>query len=96
MENKKKRKIAMLAAAWDCEVLEKVISGVKERLEELEWDLHVFMCFPVFGLENPENFGSYNIFALPNYQDYEGFLLSVNGVQGYEMLLKYHPDFFSC
>lgn len=93
---KKKRKIAMLAAAWDCDTLEKVISGVKERIEELGWDLHVFMCFPVFGMENPENFGNYNIFSLLNYQDYEGFLLSVNGVHGYEIFVKYYPDFFSC
>lgn len=89
-----KRKIALLTAAWDTEMLEPVIEGVKERLEGTGWDLHVFMCFPGFGINNPDNFSTYNIFSLPNYDDYEGFLLSVNGIQGYEMIQKYHPKLF--
>lgn len=91
-----KRKIALLAAAWDSEILEATVKGVKERLDVIGWDLHVFVCFPAFGMENPENFGNFNIFSLPNYKDYEGFLLAVNGVQGYEMLKRHHPRVFSC
>lgn len=91
-----KRKIALLAATWDCEVLAQIVSGVKERLNEIGWDLHVFVCFPTFGIENPENFGNFNIFSLPNLKEYEGILLAINGVDGYDMLKKYNSEVFSC
>lgn len=91
-----KRRIALFAAAWSCEVLEEIVRGVKERLDDIGWDLHVFVCFPVFGMENPENFGGYNIFSLTDYKTYDGFLLAVNGIQGYDMLKKYYPDLFTC
>lgn len=91
-----KRKIALLAAAWDGDVLDATINGIKERLAVIGWDLHVFMCFPAVGMDNPESFGNFNIFSLPNYKDYEGFLLSINGVEGYEMMKRYHPRVFTC
>ncbi|MGN1083522.1 MAG: LacI family DNA-binding transcriptional regulator, partial [Lachnospiraceae bacterium] len=91
-----KHKIALLAATWGEEMLKEVICGIRERLAEIGWDLHVFLCFPAFGLDNPESFGNYNIFSLPEYEDYEGFLLSVNVVQGYDMLKKYYPGLLSC
>lgn len=91
-----KHKLALLAAVWDGEILETVIDGIRERLAEMGWDLHVFLCFPVFGLDNPDNFGNYNIYSLVNYEEYEGFLFSVNVVQGYELLKKYHPELISC
>lgn len=91
-----KHKLALLAAVWDGEFLEAVIDGIRERLAEAGWDLYVFLCFPVFGLDNPENFGNYNIYSLADYKEYDGFLLSVNVVQGYELLKKYHPRLFSC
>lgn len=90
-----KRKIALLAATWDCEVLAQTVSGIKERLDEIGWDLHAFVCFPAFGMENPENFGNFNVFSLPHLKEYEGILFAINGVQGYEMLKKYNPKVFT-
>ncbi|MCH5272998.1 MAG: GGDEF domain-containing protein [Lachnospiraceae bacterium] len=92
----KRKKVALLAAVWDGEVLKTVIDGIKERLSEKGWDLHVFLCFPVFGIDSSENFGNYNIYSLINYEDYEGFILWINVVQGYDMLKKYYPNLFSC
>lgn len=91
-----KRKIALLAASWDGEYLDAVINGIKERLNGSGVDLYVFLCFPGFGLDSPENFGNYNIFALPNYEDYDGFIFSVNMVHGYEYIKKYHQDLLQC
>lgn len=91
-----KHKLALIAAVWDGEVLEAIIEGIRERLAEMGWDLHVFLCFPVFGLDEPDNFGNYNIYSLINYEDYEGFLFSVNVVQGYDLLKKYHSKLLSC
>lgn len=91
-----KRKIAMLTASWDGEYLEAMIGGIKERLAGSGMDLYVFMCFPGFGLDSPENFGNYNIFSLPNYDDYDGFIVSINVVDGYEMLKKFHQDLLTC
>ena len=56
-----KRKIALITSTNDTDMLEDVVGGIKERLAGTGWDLHVFMCIPAFGLENPENFGNYNI-----------------------------------
>ena len=91
----KKRKIAMLAASWDGEMMEAAIQGIKARLEGTGMDLHVFMCFPAFGLDSPENFGHYNIFSLPNLKEYEGIIFSVNVVHGYEMIKRYFPELLS-
>lgn len=91
-----KRKIALITSTNDTDMLEDVVGGIKERLAGTGWDLHVFMCIPAFGLENPENFGNYNIFSLPRYEDYEGFIFWVNVVDAYEMILKYHSKIFKC
>ena len=91
----KKRKIAMFAGSWDGEVMEATIRGIKARMEGSNMDLHIFMCFPAFGLDSPENFGHYNIFSLPNYEEYEGFLFSINVVHGYDMIKLYHPELLS-
>lgn len=91
-----KRKIALVAASWDGELLETTIKGIKSRLAGSGMDLHVFLCFPSFGLDSPENFGNFNIFALPDYNDYEGIIFSINVVQGYDMIKKYHPGLLTC
>lgn len=91
----KKRKIALLAASWDGEVMEATIRGIKSRMEGTGMDLHVFMCFPAFGLDSPENFGHYNIFALPNLEEYEGILFSINVVHGYDMIKRYFSNLLS-
>ena len=92
----KKRKIALFAGSWDGEAMAATIRGIKARMEDCDMDLHVFMCFPAFGLDSPDNFGHYNIFSLPKYEEYEGFLFSINVVHGYEMLKLYHPELLSC
>ncbi len=91
-----KRKIALIAASWDGELLEATIKGVKSRLTGCGMDLYVFSCFPGFGLDSPENFGHYNIFALPDYNDFEGFIFSINVVHGEGMLKRYHSELLQC
>lgn len=91
-----KRKIALVASAWDGELLESSIKGIKARLAGSGMDLHVFLCLPSFGLNAPENFGNFNIFALPDYEEYEGFIFSVNVVNGYEMIKTYHSALLNC
>ncbi|MBQ8798029.1 MAG: diguanylate cyclase [Lachnospiraceae bacterium] len=91
-----KRKIALIAATWDGELLEDTISGIKARLNGCGLDLYVFLCFPGFGIDSPENFGNFNIFALPDYNDFEGFIFSANVVEGYEMIKRYHSELLHC
>lgn len=91
-----KRKIALIAASWDGELLEGTINGIKARLDGQGTDLYVFTCFPGFGVDSPENFGHFNIFALPDYSEFAGFIFSVNVVDGYAMLKKYHTELLSC
>lgn len=91
-----KRKIALIAAFWDGEILEATINGIKARLAGTGMDLHVFLCFPGFGLDSPENFGNFNIYTLPDYKDYEGFIFSVNVVGGSDILKKYHSRLLNC
>jgi len=91
-----KRKIALIAASYDGESLDAVINGIKKRLDGSSMDLYVFLCFPSFGLDAPDNIANYNIFSLPNYEEYDGFIFAINVVQGYEMLKKYHQPLLQC
>ena len=88
----KTHKIALLVSSWDDEILEEVIKGAQKRLDEIGWDLHVFITHPTMRIEDPDNFGNYNIFSLANYAEYDGFLLSANVVGGYDMLKKYYSN----
>lgn len=88
----KKHKIAFIVSSWDGEMLEDVIRGIQKQLDPLGWDLHVFVSFPAMDINDPDNFGNYNIFSLTNYSEYDGFLISANVVNGYEMLKTYHSD----
>lgn len=92
----KKRKIALIAASWDGETLASTINGIKERLDGSGMDLYVFLCFPAFGLDSPDNISQFNIFSLPHYEDYDGFIFAINVVQGYDMLKKYHQPLLKC
>lgn len=92
----KKRKIALIAAFWDGETLAATINGIKERLDGSGMDLYVFLCFPAFGLDSPDNISQFNIFSLPHYEDYDGYIFSINVVQGYDMLKKYHQPLLQC
>ena len=91
-----KRRIALLAASYDGETLDTIINGIKERLDGSGMDLYVFLCFPAFGLDAPDNIANYNVFSLPNYDDYDGFIFAINVVQGYEMIKKYHQPLLQC
>lgn len=91
-----KRRIALIAASWDGETLAEMINGMKESLAGTGYDLYVFLCSPAFGLDSWDNISQYNIFSLPHYEDYDGFIFSVNVVQGYEMLKKYHQPLLQC
>ena len=62
----KKRKIALIAASWDGETLAATINGIKDRLVDSGMDLYVFLCFPAFGLDSPDNISQFNIFSLPH------------------------------
>jgi len=92
----RKRKIALLAASYDAEALDALINGIKDRLAGSKMDLYVYLCFPGFGIDAPDNIANYNIFSLPNYEDYDGFIFAINVVQGYDMLKKYHQPLLQC
>ena len=91
-----KRKIALFAASHDGEALDAIISGIKQRLEGSGMDLYVFLCFPGFGLDAPDNIANFNVYSLPTYEDYDGFIFAINVVQGYAMLEKYHQPLLQC
>jgi len=91
-----KKKIGLIAVAWDGELLEATLRGVKARLAGSGYDLYVFLCFPGNGIDSPDYFGNYNICTLPYYEDYEGFLFSVNVVHGDDMIRRYHPELLEC
>lgn len=91
-----KRKIALIAASWDGETLASTINGIKERLAGSGIDLYVYLCFPSFGLDSPDNISQFNIFSLPHYEDYDGYIFSINVVQGYDMVKKYHMPLLQC
>ena len=92
----KKRKIGLIIATSEGELINATMSGIKARLAGTGIDVYTFLSFPAYGVRDPENFGNYNAFALPNPDDFDGFIFSVNVVQGYEMLETYYSKLLTC
>ena len=79
----KKRKIGLIIATSEGELINSTLSGIKDRLAGTGMDVYTFLSFPAYGIKDPETFGNFNAFSLPNPDDFEGFIFSVNVVQGY-------------
>lgn len=92
----KKRKIGLVIATSEGELIHAIMSGVKARLAGTGIDLYTFLSFPAFGIKDAETFGNFNANALLNPDDFEGIIFSANVVHGYDMIKTYHSRLLTC
>lgn len=73
-----KKRIAVFANAWNDEYFRKVVSGISESAKKENIDTFAFLNFSISGLENLLNEGEFNIFKLPDLEDFDGIVLLAN------------------
>lgn len=74
-----KKRIAVFANGWGTEYLQEVVTGAYEAAKDANADLFVFVDFSSFSQENKKlNNSEYNIFRLPELQDFDGVIIMAN------------------
>lgn len=73
-----KKRIAVFASGWGDEYFREVVSGISEAATKENVDTFAFVNFSIRGLEALLNEGEFNIFTLPNLEDFDGVILLAN------------------
>lgn len=74
-----KRRIAVFANGWGNEYLRDVVTGAYEAAKDVNADVFVFVDFSSFSQQNKDlNNSEYNIFRLPDLQDFDGAIIMAN------------------
>lgn len=73
-----KKKIAVFASGWSGEYLQEVVYGIKEVAKKENTDVFVFVNFSSPDLDDIGNYGEFNIFTLPDFDDFDGIILMAN------------------
>ncbi len=73
-----KKKIAVFASGWGDEYFREVVYGISEAAKKENVDTFAFVNFSIRGLDALLNEGEYNIFTLPDLEDFDGIVLLAN------------------
>ena len=73
-----KKKIAVFASGWGDEYFREVVYGVSEAAKKESVDTFAFVNFSIRGLDALLNEGEFNIFTLPDLEDFDGIILLAN------------------
>lgn len=73
-----RKKIAVLANGWGAEYLREVVTGAFEVARVRNMDIFTFVNFTRATNDRVQNFGEYNIFSLPDLNDFDGVILMAN------------------
>ena len=73
-----KRRIAVFASGWGDEYFRRVVFGISEAAKKENIDTFAFVNFSIRGLDALLNEGEFNIFTLPNLEDFDGVILLAN------------------
>lgn len=73
-----KKKIAVFASGWGDEYFREVVYGISETAKKENIDTFAFVNFSIRGLDALLNEGEFNIFTLPNLEDFDGVILLAN------------------
>ena len=73
-----KKKIAVFAGGWGDEYFREVICGISEAAKKENVDTYTFVNFSIQGLNALSNEGEYNLFTLPELEDFDGIILLAN------------------
>ncbi len=75
-----KKKIALLATGWGCEILAEFIDGLTESLKNTDSDIFLFNCYPSYSDKPSKIQSDLNIFHLPDYGIFEGVILFTSSI----------------
>ena len=78
-KNKKKR-IAILATGWCCEILGQFLRGMTAELADKEADLFLFLCYPLPVDTEAARQGHLNIFRLPDLHAFDGVVVFTSSI----------------
>ncbi|MBQ8548814.1 MAG: GGDEF domain-containing protein [Lachnospiraceae bacterium] len=73
-----KRRIAVFASGWGDEYFRRVVFGISEAAKKENIDTFAFVNFSIRGLDALLNEGEFNIFTLPDLEDFDGVILLAN------------------
>lgn len=74
-----KKRIAVFANGWGNEYLREVVTGAHGVAKDANTDLFTFVDFSTFSEQNKNiNNSEYNIFKLPELQDFDGVIIMAN------------------
>lgn len=73
-----KKKIAVFAGGWGDEYFREVVYGISEAAKKENVDTYAFVNFSIHGLDALLNEGEYNLFTLPELEDFDGLILLAN------------------
>ena len=73
-----KKKIAVFAGGWGDEYFREVVCGISEAAKKENVDVFTFVNFSIQGLNALSNEGEYNLFTLPELEEFDGIILLAN------------------
>ena len=73
-----KKRIAVFASGWGDEYFRRVVLGISEAAKKENIDTFAFVNFSIRGLDALLNEGEFNIFTLPDLEDFDGVILLAN------------------
>lgn len=73
-----KKRIAVFASGWSHEYFRDVVLGISEAAKKENMDTFAFVNFSIRGLDALLNEGEFNIFTLPDLEDFDGVILLAN------------------
>ncbi len=84
------KKIALLTDGWRKYIVYAWTEGMMRKIknEHLEIALFQFNCFGNWSRDKENNTGEYNIFSLPELDEFDGIVIDANNITDYEVLQK--------
>ncbi|MCR5177642.1 MAG: substrate-binding domain-containing protein [Lachnospiraceae bacterium] len=76
----KKKKIAIFAIGWCCEILGQFLRGMKAELSDKETDMFLFLCYPLMVDTEAAQHGQLNIFNLPDLKNFDGVVIFASSI----------------
>jgi len=73
-----KKRIAVFSCGWSDEYFRKVVYGISEAAKKENIDTFAFVNFSICGSDVLLNEGEFNIFTLPDLEDFDGVILLAN------------------
>ena len=74
------KKIALFSCGWAFDLLHDYSKGVMKRMQGVDADLYIFVCYPTYVDDESMKMGELNIFNLPFIEDFDGVLVLGNAI----------------